>query len=163
MKSRMSDSCFWRSNGDRAKGSQWKTQCPCPERVQEGRQLLRNNPPMSWLLEFPSVVNFINVLRASFLYEILAPKFTKLCFGFEFFWHQNISKKCAHKILMKLTPFEVDFTHMFMIRSFYMYKSQKCKKTVKSPVSFCTFGISLHKSCSKTLVKLTPVVNFISI
>jgi hypothetical protein len=30
-----------------------------------------------------SGANFINILCASFLYEILAPKVTKLCFGFE--------------------------------------------------------------------------------
>ncbi len=48
-------------------------------------------------------VNFINVLRIRFLYEILAPKITKLCFGLEIFWLKNIGAKCAHKMLMILT------------------------------------------------------------
>ncbi len=30
--------------------------------------------------------------------DILAPKITKLCFGLENFWHQNIGKKCALNI-----------------------------------------------------------------
>jgi len=48
-------------------------------------------------------VNFINILRACFLYKILAPKITKLYFGFETFWRQNTGTKCEHKMLMKLT------------------------------------------------------------
>ncbi len=36
-----------------------------------------------------------------FLCKILAPKIIKLCV--EIFWHQNISAKCARKMLMKLT------------------------------------------------------------
>jgi len=39
-----------------------------------------------------------------FCANIFAPKITKLCFGFAFFWHQNISEKSARKMLMKLTP-----------------------------------------------------------
>jgi len=57
------------------------------------------------------VVNFINVLCANFLYEILAPKIynagTKLqsqTFQLCNFWHQNIGEKSARKMLMKLTP-----------------------------------------------------------
>jgi hypothetical protein len=38
-------------------------------------------------------VDFINILRAHFSYKILAPKITKLCFGFEIFWRPNIGKK----------------------------------------------------------------------
>ncbi len=48
-------------------------------------------------------VNFINVLGTHFLQEILAPKITKLYFGFEIFWRKNIGTKCAHKMLMILT------------------------------------------------------------
>jgi len=33
----------------------------------------------------------------------LAPKITKLCFGFEIIWRQNIGKKNKCKLLMKLT------------------------------------------------------------
>jgi len=48
---------------------------------------------------------------------------------------RNLYKKFVHKTLMKLTP-EVNFTNMFK-SSFYMHRSQKRKKTVKSQVSFC--------------------------
>jgi len=41
----------------------------------------------------PPGANFMFVLHPRFWYEILAPKITKLCFGFEIFWHQNIGKK----------------------------------------------------------------------
>jgi len=44
------------------------------------------------------------ILRMHFSYKILVPKITKLCFGFGIFWRQNINAKCAHKMLMKLTP-----------------------------------------------------------
>jgi len=33
----------------------------------------------------------------TFCANILAPKITKLCFGFEIFWHQNIGKKARVK------------------------------------------------------------------
>jgi len=42
----------------------------------------------------------------------LAPKITKLCFGFEIFCHQNIGAKCTRKMVMKLTT-EVDFTNFY--------------------------------------------------
>jgi len=38
-------------------------------------------------------VNLINVLRLHFLYKILAPQITKLCFGFDTFWRQNFVQK----------------------------------------------------------------------
>jgi len=60
-----------------------------------------------------SAVNFINVLRAHFLYKILAPKITKLKLfrlqwnvSFVIFWRQNICAKFAQKMLMKLTPYK---------------------------------------------------------
>jgi len=49
-------------------------------------------------------VNFIHILLLSFSYKILVAKITKLCFGFEFFWRQNIGKKEQQKMLMILTP-----------------------------------------------------------
>jgi len=48
-------------------------------------------------------VNFINTLRVHFLYKIWVPKITKLKRWHCNFWHQNISKKCARKTLMKWT------------------------------------------------------------
>jgi len=39
----------------------------------------------------------------AFFSDIFLQKRTKLCFGFEIFWRQNIGKKSARKILMKLT------------------------------------------------------------
>jgi len=49
-------------------------------------------------------VNFINVLCARFSYKILAPKITKLCFGFEVLPPKSLYKKRTSKTLMKLTP-----------------------------------------------------------
>ncbi len=49
-------------------------------------------------------VNFINVLHAHFLYKILEPKFTKLCFGFEVLVPKILYEKHARITLMKLTP-----------------------------------------------------------
>jgi len=40
---------------------------------------------------------FINILRAHFFVQNFATKITKLCFGFEIFWHQNIGKKARTK------------------------------------------------------------------
>jgi len=41
----------------------------------------------------PAAVNFINVLRAHFPYKILAPKTTKLAFGFEILAPKNFVQK----------------------------------------------------------------------
>ncbi len=53
-----------------------------------------------------SCVNFINILCSRFLYKILAPKITKLCFGFvtrEKLLNLLSYKKFVSKMLMKLT------------------------------------------------------------
>jgi hypothetical protein len=58
---------------------------------------------MNFLLEvIHPGVNFINNLRLHFLYKILAPPITKLCFGFETFWHQNFVQKAGAKNLDKI-------------------------------------------------------------
>ncbi len=41
----------------------------------------------------PHGVNCINILFVHFLYKILAPKFTKLCFGFEILAQKYLCKK----------------------------------------------------------------------
>jgi len=56
------------------------------------------------VLLYTAGVNFINVFCAHFSYKILAPKITKLGFGFESFGAKISYKKCEHKTLMKLTP-----------------------------------------------------------
>jgi len=56
------------------------------------------------LMKLTSEINFINILSTQFLYVILAPKITKLCFGFEIFGNKISYKKRTHKTLMKLTP-----------------------------------------------------------
>jgi hypothetical protein len=48
----------------------------------------------------------------TFCDNILAPKITKLCFGFEIFWRQNIGEKSASKMLMKLTPVKSKFADL---------------------------------------------------
>jgi len=61
----------------------------------------------------------------------------------------QVEKKVFQKLQKSVEDFlrrGVDFTSMFML-SFYTCKSQKRKKTVKSSVSFCAFGIYLLKCC----------------
>jgi len=52
---------------------------------------------------------------------------------------KSTAAKATCKRLVKLTP-AVDFTNMLR-HSFYVRKSQKQKRTFKSSVSFCAFGI----------------------
>ena len=61
-----------------------------------------------WCL-FPSVgihigVNFTNILRAAFLYESLLSSFLYLWLRFVFFWQKEIGENTSHKMLVKLTP-----------------------------------------------------------
>ncbi len=49
-------------------------------------------------------VNFINILRARFLYKSELSSFSLDTFGFVIFWRKNIGAKCVRKTLMKLTP-----------------------------------------------------------
>ncbi len=49
-------------------------------------------------------VIFINILRARFLYESKLSSFSLITFGVAIFWCQNIGKKVACKMLMKLIP-----------------------------------------------------------
>jgi len=48
-------------------------------------------------------VNFINILRACFLYKILAPKLQSCVLGLKFFGAKISARKHAY-MLMKLTP-----------------------------------------------------------
>jgi len=66
-------------------------------------------------------------------------------------------KTASHSFYFFLSSFDddgVDFTNMNTL-SFYVRRSQKCKITVKSSVSFCAFRICAWKKLHKTLVKLT--------
>jgi len=47
------------------------------------------------------------------LYKILSPKITKLYFGFEILAPKISYEKCAHKMLMKLTPSIKNFAQDF--------------------------------------------------
>ncbi len=51
-----------------------------------------------------SWVNFTNILRAAFSYESFVRSFLYLHFRFELFLAQVYWGKCAHKLLVKLTP-----------------------------------------------------------
>jgi len=74
-------------------------------------------------------VNFINILRARFSYEILVPKITNLCFGIETFWRQKIVyKKRVCKTLMKLTA-GVNFINILCSPFVPIFL---CKKNAKS-------------------------------
>jgi len=54
------------------------------------------------ILKHRSGVDFINILWALFWGKQIE-QFFLITFGFAIFWHQNISKKFARKMLMKLT------------------------------------------------------------
>jgi len=79
-------------------------------------------------------VDFINILFTHFSCKILAPKITKLCFGFEFFWHQNIGEKSTGKMFMKLTP-GVDFINI-LCTTFTSVDPKNAKKTLMTLLSF---------------------------
>jgi hypothetical protein len=66
----------------------------------------------------------------AFCANILAPKITKLCFGFEIFWRQNIDEKNVRKMLMKLTP-GVNFT-IVLSAAFTLVDPKSVKNTFKS-------------------------------
>jgi len=55
------------------------------------------------LVKWATVVNFINIFCAYFSNKILAPKTTKLAFGFEILAPKILYEKPAHKMLVKLT------------------------------------------------------------
>jgi len=59
---------------------------------------------MLYYLTPSSGVNFINILRARFLYESASCNFSLVHFGFIFFWQKDIGEKSAHKTLMTLPP-----------------------------------------------------------
>jgi len=56
-----------------------------------------------WSLRRKLAANFINVLLASFSFEILVPKIKKLCFVFEVLVPKISYKKRARTTLMKMT------------------------------------------------------------
>jgi len=55
-------------------------------------------------------VDFINILHAHFSYESALRNINLVTFWRCIFWHKNIGKKGAGKMLMKLTP-GVSFTN----------------------------------------------------
>ncbi len=77
---------------------------------------------------WPPGINFINVLCAHFLYKILAPKITKLCFVFEIFWSQNFVQK-----MRALNIDEIDgwlylqSLHLVLQSLYDMFKLRFCK------------------------------------
>jgi len=114
-----------------------------------------------------SGVNFNNILRAAFCTIVLWTAFSLyLPFDFIILWQNNTIKPLknldhlnlndnelvalrAHAFagLSKVNQSGVDFTNMFTC-SFYLRWFQKRKSSVKSSLSFCTFGICAHKSCT---------------
>jgi hypothetical protein len=95
---------------------------------------------------------------STFLYKILAPKTTKLAFGFEILAPKISYEKRACTTFMKLTP-GVNFTKILWAA--FTHRSQKRKKysqTVNLFCAFAYFGICAHKSC-----ELNIEVNFTSI
>jgi len=120
---------------------------------------LRNtNLILNFLLTIKTAgVNFINILHARFSYESLFGSFILVSnpkHSFVIFGTKILYETQARKILMKLTP-GVNITNIFT-QSFYVWRSQKRKKTVMSLVSFLLLRSSCVKSACKMLVKLTP-------
>jgi len=61
--------------------------------------------PLNLTLAFlPEGGKFINILHKRFSYQSKLSSFSLIMFGFEILWCQNIGKKVARKMLMKLTP-----------------------------------------------------------
>ncbi len=97
---------------------------------------------------------FINALRSNFMYESIFGSFFYLHVTREKLLKRHLYEKLWRKTLMKLTP-GLSFTNIFT-NSFYACSSQKCQNSVKLSVTFYAFGIYWRKSCSRTLMKLTP-------
>jgi len=76
-------------------------------------------------------LNFINVLRTHFLYNILAPKITKPNITREKLLNLLTYEKCACKMLMKLTP-DLPFTQIKVGRFAIHYKIWHRSTVVKS-------------------------------
>jgi hypothetical protein len=55
-------------------------------------------------------VNFINIIQAAFSYQSSLCTVYVLQFGFVIFWQKDFGAKAAHKMLVKLTPGQNDFT-----------------------------------------------------
>ncbi len=68
-------------------------------------------------------VNFINILRAYFLYKILAPKISNPKHTFVIFGAKILYKKCACRMFKKLTPFYVS--------SFFIYATFSVLNLIK--------------------------------
>ncbi len=97
-------------------------------------------------------VNFINILRANFLYESLLSSFSR-CLEFSF--EQTFVQKCTCKMMMRLTT-GANFINVLL--TIFLYKSAfspKCKLE-KS----CQKKAFVQKKCAcKTLMKLTTDEN----
>jgi len=78
---------------------------------------------------------------------------------------------------LSLYPFSYSFIHSFFLvlliyqgsisstflRSFYVQRSDKCKKYGQAVNLFALLGSALVKAACKMLMKLTPCVNFINV
>jgi len=93
------------------------------------------------LLIWNWVWTFIKTLTLKKIQDFIYPTFS----------HETI----PNDNLNQLHQLGVDFTNLFT-SSFYLCRSQKCKMTVKSLVSFCAFGIWASKSCSSNVDEIEP-------
>ncbi len=66
-------------------------------------KMTKQNSLMTSSLSRPGV-NFINLLSARFSSEILVPKTSKLCFGFEIFGTKILCEKRMRKMLQIVKP-----------------------------------------------------------
>jgi len=97
--------------------------------------------------------NFINVLRAHFLYELSS--FSLVTFGFVIFGAKILYVKWASKKLMKLTP-RVNFTNI-LLEAFFLHRDPKsAKKRQSSHQCFCFFRICPFKSYLLNVGEIYP-------
>ncbi len=67
------------------------------------------------MVKLTPAVNFINILRARFSYENELNSFSLIMFDFAIFLRQNIDKKVARKMLMKLTAEWTSFKQIYRV------------------------------------------------
>jgi len=80
--------------------------------------------------------------------------FSLITFGFAIFWRQNIGKKLARKMLMKLTPGDPSYSHIFD----YL-RTQKPGITIKNccfKAKIDTFSPKLPKSIDIRGLRFDP-------
>jgi len=121
-------------------------------RISSRHFCLHDGPSANLIAINQPVVNFINILRERFSYEKALRSFSLITVWLVTFLGQNISAKCEHKMLMKLTPWvnlPTFYTHVLCT---HIPKAQKIKSSVS--LFLCLWGSVHVKASRKMSVKL---------